>query len=362
MATKPLQKHRALTIAVSIAVLFGAYFLRHFFSAIAFAAISAYLFSPVHNWFTKKTKRTSSAASLTLLTTGLTILLPAVLIIVFMTFQINHLLSDITTKQVNLGKAGQDVFNWVNDILSRIPGAHNITTAQLTQAAEKAVTSLLKLVLDIILSSVGSISSFITSFIIYIYVFLSLLVNKDKIIDTIRRLNPLGPEMTDQYLEKAGAMTSGMTRGQFVIAICQGFAEAVILQTAGIHGLFFFLFVLLTVISLIPLGAGIVAVPIGIIMLLLGDIWQGAVVLLGHILIVTNIDNVLRPRLVPKNVRLNSALIMLSVFSGIAMFGFLGIIIGPIIMIMIKLTIDAYLQVTAPRKKSSAARGSVHHQ
>ncbi len=60
---------------------------------------------------------------------------------------------------------------------------------------------------------------------------------------------------------------------------------------------------------------------------------------------VTNIDNVLRPILVPRAARLDSALMLLAVFSGITMFGFLGIVIGPVLMIVIVTTVSVYLAV-----------------
>ena len=59
----------------------------------------------------------------------------------------------------------------------------------------------------------------------------------------------------------------------------------------------------------------------------------------------TNIDNFLRPILVPREARLDSALMLLSVFAGIAMFGAFGIVIGPVLMIVIVTTISVYLAV-----------------
>jgi len=61
--------------------------------------------------------------------------------------------------------------------------------------------------------------------------------------------------------------------------------------------------------------------------------------------VVTNIDNFLRPILVPRTARLDSALMLLAVFSGIAMFGAWGIVIGPVLMIVIVTTISVYLAV-----------------
>ena len=60
---------------------------------------------------------------------------------------------------------------------------------------------------------------------------------------------------------------------------------------------------------------------------------------------VTNIDNFLRPILVPREARLDSALMLLSVFAGITMFGAFGIVIGPVLMIVIVTTISVYLAV-----------------
>ena len=61
--------------------------------------------------------------------------------------------------------------------------------------------------------------------------------------------------------------------------------------------------------------------------------------------VVTNIDNFLRPILVPRAARLDPALMLLAVFSGIAMFGFWGIVIGPVLMIVVVTTISVYLAV-----------------
>jgi hypothetical protein len=95
----------------------------------------------------------------------------------------------------------------------------------------------------------------------------------------------------------------------------------------------------------VPLGSGIVTIPFGIGMMFFGNIAGGLFVVLFHIFAITNIDNFLRPILVPKEARLDSALMLLSVFSGIAMFGFFGIIVGPVLMILIVTTISVYLAV-----------------
>ena len=180
---------------------------------------------------------------------------------------------------------------------------------------------------------------------LFIYVFISLLSNRERVQTLIRKLNPLGEEVTDLYLEKMGAMVRGAVFGQFVIALAQGLAGAVSIYLAGFHDGFFIFAILLTALSVIPLGGGIVSIPFGIGMILFGNVFGGIFVIAWHLIVVTNIDNVLRPILIPRAARLDSALMLLAVFAGITMFGFLGIIIGPVLMIVIVTTVSVYLAV-----------------
>ncbi len=87
------------------------------------------------------------------------------------------------------------------------------------------------------------------------------------------QLNPLGPEVTKLYLRKTGAMVRDTVFGQFVIALCQGVAEAASIYIAGFHHGFFIFAILLTTLSIIPLGGGIVTIPFGIGMIFYGNIF-----------------------------------------------------------------------------------------
>ena len=63
------------------------------------------------------------------------------------------------------------------------------------------------------------------------------------------------------------------------------------------------------------------------------------------VVVVTSVDNLLRPFLVPKSAHLHPALMLLAVFAGLKMFGFWGIVLGPVLMIVIVTTISVYLVV-----------------
>lgn len=116
-------------------------------------------------------------------------------------------------------------------------------------------------------------------------------------------------------------MVKGTVKGQFIIATIQGTLGAASIYIAGFHDGFFIFAIFLTAPSVIPLGSGIVTIPFGIGMMFFDNVAGGLFVVLFHIIGITNIDNFLRPILVPREARLDPALMLLS-FSGIAMFGF----------------------------------------
>ena len=342
-----LNQKRALAVFTLIALLFGAYFLRDYFVLIVVAAVGAYLFTPVFNWFNKRLG-TGLSATCTLLSALVMVIVPIGLLLVLAFVQISRMVDSIAgwVKTTDLSVLGDKVLHVLNDLAARVPFAHITVTAEtLRKAIVTAGRNAGEWLLHFLQGAVGGIAGAVTAAIIFLYVFVALLVNREQIRTLIGQLNPLGDEVTDLYLRKAGAMVRGTVSGQFVIALCQGVAGAASIYVAGFHHGFFMFAILLTALSIIPLGGGIVTIPFGIGMIFYGNIAGGTFVVLWHLLVVTNIDNFLRPILVPRDARLNQALMLLSVFAGIAMFGPWGIVIGPVLMILIVTTVDVYLAV-----------------
>jgi predicted PurR-regulated permease PerM len=342
-----LSQKRALAVITLIALLFGAYFLRGYFVLIVVAAVGAYLFTPLFNWFNKRLS-TGLSATCTVLVALTSVIVPVGLLVVLAVVQIARMVDNIAGwfKTTDPSELGDKALQLVNELLARAPFLHvTVTAEQLRTTMISAARTVGQWLLHFLQGAAGSLAGAVTAAIIFLYVFVALLVNREKLRTLIAQLNPLGEEVTDLYLRRMGSMVRGTVSGQFVIALCQGVAGAASIYVAGFHHGFFIFAILLTALSIIPLGGGIVTIPFGIGMIFYGNIAGGVFVVLWHLLVVTNIDNFLRPILVPRDARLNSALMLLSVFAGIAMFGPWGIIIGPVLMIVIVTTIDVYLAV-----------------
>ena len=342
-----LTQKRALAIATIIAILFGAYFLRNYFILIVVAAVVSYLFSPLYNRLNKRLSKGASA-TLTLLAATASVIVPLGLIVLLAVVQITEMVKSVAgwVERTDLSTIGDKTLRFVNEALARLPFADvTVTPEMLRKAMTTVAQNVGQWLLHALQGAAGGVIGGITAAILFLYVFISLLTNKDAVQNLIRQLNPLGEEVTDLYLAKMGAMVNGTVRGQFVIALCQGIAGAISIYIAGFHDGFFIFAILLSALSVIPLGSGIVTIPFGVGMILFGNVFGGVFVIVFHLVVVTNIDNFLRPILVPREARLDSALMLLSVFAGIGMFGALGIVIGPVLMIVIVTTISVYLAV-----------------
>jgi len=346
---------RTLLVTVSLALIFAAYFLRSYFIVIAFSTLLAFLYNPSYKWFLKRTKGNSGLSiALTILFATVTILLPLSLLLFITAQEAASFIASIKSNTTTVAnhQTIANIIESLNTTIHHVPGLNDTTISldSVSAWAKTYVATMTKTGLNYLLSLAGGFTAIFSQFIIFIFIFISLLKNQTTIISILKQINPLGTRAANLYLSRISAMTKAMVKGQFIIAFLQGLVDSTLLYIVGVHYFFFWL-VFITFLSIIPLGGGIIVLPVGFVFLLTGHIWEGLLLILGHIIIVTNIDNVLRPQLVPKTARLDPALTILSVFAGLKMFGFLGIVIGPVIMIILVTTIQEYLDYVTKQKQ-----------
>jgi predicted PurR-regulated permease PerM len=367
LLTAPQKRWLALTTAAALVV--GVLFLAPYAELILVSAIVAFLFNPVYHRLTNKSGRPGLSAMLTLIISLLVIVIPCCLVIFLTVGQIQKLLPHLeelagSSAIDNINAAVPKIIEGFNRVLSSLGIPFQLTTEQLANGVRQLLESIGKNTLSFLTSSISGFFDFFTLMILYMFVFTNLLRNQRALLSMFSKLNILGDSLGQLYALRIGAMTKATVQGQFVIALAQGAASSIGLYAAGVHGLFFFSLLIFTVLSIIPLGVGIVTMPIGAAMILFGNIWGGVFLIAWHLLVVTNIDNVLRPRLVPKEARLNSALMLLAVFAGLIHFGFLGIVLGPVLMIMIVTTVEvfisAYRASTGPTEKTAKDSNAGH--
>jgi predicted PurR-regulated permease PerM len=243
----------------------------------------------------------------------------------------------------NLSLSG--ILEEVNQTLDKIPYREHkpVTEQDVIDNVQNIAQTVAGFLANRAIEAGSSTAELIPKLIIFLTLIATLFPAYPTMIQLLKDLSPLDDALDQKYLDRMLMMTKSMVKGVFIIAIVQGVSAGILYWIAGVKYVFFWT-LLAIFFSIIPVGAHIISIPMGIILLINGQVWQGLLVIIGSLLFVGNIDNFLRPKLVPKETELNSALILLSALGGLNLFGFLGVIYGPVIMIFLVTTIEIYLE------------------
>jgi len=183
---------------------------------------------------------------------------------------------------------------------------------------------------------------FILMLFIMFYSLFYFLKDGEKILKRMMTLSPLGNDYEIMLYNKFRSAARATLKGTFIVGAIQGSLGGIIFLITGIPGALIW-GIIMTIISLIPaIGCSIIWFPAGIIMLITGHIWQGLAIIIFGLLVISTIDNFIRPKLVGKDIQMHPLLVLLSTLGGIIIFGISGFIIGPIIAALFVASISIY--------------------
>lgn len=337
----------AAWIMLVAALAAGVYFLSAFLAVGALATLTVILFNPFYRALRRLLRgRVKTAAGLTLVSALIVTIIPLIVVAILSYFQALTVFADLQHAHVTPGRIMETVRHSVdglNRLTAKLPdgqGLH-LSADGVVQSLQSLVPTTGNAILAFLSQTSGGLIDFFTGFILYLVLVFYLLVHQDIILAWLKRISPFAPAINDRYLRHLSAVGRSMVLGTFVVSAVQGVIGAVVLAIAGVPYPVFWA-VLLTLLSFLPLGSGLLIIPIGIAQLMLGNIWQGLFILAMHLVVITNIDNFLRALLVSKDAQLPPILTLFSAFAGIKFFGALGVIYGPIIMGAIFTTIQIY--------------------
>lgn len=113
--------------------------------------------------------------------------------------------------RTDLSSLGDRALRFINDALDKIPFVRDVTVTpdMLQERMATVAQSAGEYALTFLSGAAGGLASGLTAAVLFIYVFVSLLSNRERVQILIRKLNPLGEDVTDLYLEKMGAMVRG---------------------------------------------------------------------------------------------------------------------------------------------------------
>ncbi len=149
---------------------------------------------------------------------------------------------------------------------------------------------------------------------------------------SVRRLLPFQPGHTARLAREIHDLIHATVTAGVVVAAAQGFLGGTLFLALGIPSAFFW-GVVMGFLSLIPLvGSWPVWLPAALWLMGNGHMTKGVILVVLGTVLVGGVDNVLRPLLLGGRTTMGTLLIIISLLGGVAAFGFIGLVLGPVVM------------------------------
>jgi predicted PurR-regulated permease PerM len=174
----------------------------------------------------------------------------------------------------------------------------------------------------------------IGSLVAMLFALFFMLRDGDAMSRTFRNGLPFPPEESDRLLRETHTLVVAGVGAGLIVAVAQGLIGGLAFWAVGISAPVFW-GVVTGFLSVIPLvGAALVWVPAAIMLLLTGHVVSGIVLTVIGALGISMADNVLRPLLLSGRTSVNGLIIFFGLLGGAAAFGFVGLVIGPIVLVI----------------------------
>lgn len=308
-----------------------------FIGTVILAAVFAFLFQPIYKRILRSQNgRESMSALLATLVAIVLIILPIAILGTQMFKEAGNLYQAF----VSGGGFIEAVQGLVNQVRNILPIPSDVTF-DLSAYARQG--------LEIVISNFGSIFSSLAktllNILVFIMAFYFFLKDGGRLKDYFVDLSPLADEDDHFVVSRLKLSVSAVMKGSLAIGLIQGTLTGIGFAVFGIPNAV--LWGSVTAISaLIPgVGTALIIIP-GVLYLLLVNNTSSAVgLLIWGVLAVGLIDNFLGPKLVGKGMKLHPLVVFLSVLGGLALFGPLGFLLGPLALSVCLALVHIYLSL-----------------
>ncbi|MFA5173765.1 MAG: AI-2E family transporter [Candidatus Pacearchaeota archaeon] len=298
---------------------------------IVFGILLAYIFFPIYQFTNKRIKNPNLSALLICVVTLAILLIPLI-------FAFNSLMKQVVEiyfilQKINLGDI---IAKMTPSFLSTDLGTH------LASSLNGFVANTLTASIQALTNFVLALPTNLLKLFVILFVFFFGLRDGEGVIQYLKTLSPFTKETGEQFFKHFKEITYSVLVGQIVIGILQGILAGVGYYIFGVNNVI--ILTLLTIlVSIIPfIGAWLVWVPIDIYLFSAGDTGAALGLFIYGLVVVSTIDNILRPLIISRRTKISSAIVMIGMIGGLFVFGVLGLIIGPLILAYVLLVLEIY--------------------
>ena len=302
-----------------------------FLSPIAWAIVLSIVFYPVFAFILRYVKWRPLAALLTLITILIMLLGP------FSYF--SYLLSQEVRSFIDAVQAGQfDPINTVlhnpslRNIINRLLKLISVSEAELQKTILENVSQLGKSLVGGVTGGLGNVASVITDFIFMILSIFFFLEGGSEFVAGIHKFIPFSIKHRDKLLKQTKDIIVSTIYGGVVVAIAQAILGGTAFSLLHVPSPVLWAFAMF-IASFIPLlGTFAVWGPLAAYLFLKGAVLNSILLVIVGVLAISSVDNILRPLIIRGKMQMPTLAIFFSILGGIKVFGFIGFIMGPLVL------------------------------
>jgi len=156
------------------------------------------------------------------------------------------------------------------------------------------------------------------------------------------RVLPFEPEQNERLMAMIHDLVLASVTATLAIAAIQAVIGGLTFALLGISGAVLW-GVMIGFLALLPMmGATLVWLPAAAWLILSGSVTKGIILLAVGALILANVDNVIRPLLLSGKSQVSTPVLMISLLGGLSAFGFIGMVIGPLVAALLTALVQSY--------------------
>jgi len=199
-----------------------------------------------------------------------------------------------------------------------------------------------------VVSVFGALTHVLVGLGLTLFLLFYFLKDREHFLDWMRTRAPLPDTAQSRLAGELDRILKAVLVGHVFVAVVQGLLAGVALFATGIPNATFWT-VVMTVLSLLPVvGSFLVWGPAAVYLFATGDTVAAAGLVLWGTVVVGVSDDYLRPVVVDRYAQVNPAVIIVGVLGGIYVVGVMGIFFGPVLIGMLRATIDVLAEEFGP--------------
>jgi len=221
--------------------------------------------------------------------------------------------------------------------------AHNIELRyHVTIISDQNLNKLGEAIAEILPKILGATFNTVTTIFFIYFILYFMLINGRKMENALYEYIPLKDENVTKLGKEVNMMVMANAIGIPVIAFVQGLVGLVGYLIIGVKEPFFWFGVTCIAAMLPVIGAALAYIPLAIIFFANDQIWQGIAMTIFGFGVIGTIDNVLRFTLLKKIGNVHPLTTVFGVIIGLNLFGFIGLIFGPLLISLFMLLLKIY--------------------